>query len=65
MFREWSRSRLQQELFERTDGKFVSPERILLAYAGGEAGLFSMVFGGWASGEMGSQPQTGSVDAWR
>ncbi len=65
VFRGWSRSRLQQELFSRTDGKFVSPERILLAFAGGDAGLFSMVFGGWASGEMGSQPQTGSVDAWR
>jgi hypothetical protein len=67
VFREagWSRSRMQQELFERTDGKFVAPERILLAYAGGEAGLFSMVFGGWASGEMGSQPQWGSVEPWR
>jgi hypothetical protein len=65
LFHGWSRDRLQRELHERTDGKFVSPERILLAYAGGDAGLFSMVFGGWASGEMGSQPQTASVEPWR
>jgi len=45
--------------------KFAAPERILIAYAGGDAGLFSMVFGSWAAGEMGSQPQTGSVEPWR
>ena len=61
----WSRSRIQAELFDRTDGKFASPERILLAYAGGDAGLFSMVFGGWVSGSMGSQPQVASVEPWR
>jgi hypothetical protein len=26
--------------------KFAAPDRILLAYGGGDAGLFSMVFGG-------------------
>ena len=45
--------------------KFAAPDRILLAYAGGDAGLFSVVFGGWAAGEMGSAPQTVSVEPWR
>jgi hypothetical protein len=45
--------------------KFAAPDRILLAYAGGDAGLFSMVFGSWAAGEIGSAPVTRSVDAWR
>ena len=45
--------------------KFVAAERILIAYAGGDAGLFSMVVGGWVAGEVGSDPQSASVDAWR
>jgi hypothetical protein len=45
--------------------KFAAPDRILLAYAGGDAGLFSMLVGGWASGELGSAPQTASVEPWR
>jgi hypothetical protein len=45
-------------------GKFVSPDRILLAHAGGDAGLFSMVYGGWVAGEIGSQPVTRSVEPW-
>jgi hypothetical protein len=44
--------------------KFAAPDRILLAHAGGDAGLFSMVFGTWAAGEIGSQPVTKPVDAW-
>ena len=36
--------------------KFAAPDRILLAYAGGDAGLFSMVYGGWVAGEIGSAP---------
>jgi hypothetical protein len=44
--------------------KFAGPDRILLAYAGGDAGLFSMVFGGWASGEIGSAPVTRSIAPW-
>ena len=31
---------------------------LLLAYAGGEAGLFSAIIGGWASGDVGSSPVT-------
>jgi len=45
--------------------KFAATDRILLAYGGGDAGLFSMVFGGWASGEIGSAPVTRSVEPWR
>jgi hypothetical protein len=45
--------------------KFAGADRILIAYAGGDAGLFSMVFGSWAAGPMGSTPQTARVEAWR
>jgi len=45
--------------------KFAGPERILLAHAGGDAGLFSMVFGSWVAGEMGSTPVSASVEPWR
>jgi hypothetical protein len=45
--------------------KFAAPDRVLLAYAGGDAGLFSMVFGSWAAGEIGSAPVTRSVEPWR
>lgn len=44
--------------------KFASPEQILLAHAGGDAGLFSMIYGGWVSGEIGSTPVTRSVEPW-
>jgi thiol-disulfide isomerase/thioredoxin len=37
------------------------PRGLLLAYAGGGAGLFSMIIGGWANGEMGSQPITKEI----
>jgi hypothetical protein len=45
-------------------GKFAAADRVLIAYAGGDAGLFSMVFGGWAAGEIGSAPVTVSVQPW-
>jgi hypothetical protein len=45
--------------------KFAAPDRILITYAGGDAGLFSMVYGTWASGEIGSAPQTARVEDWR
>jgi hypothetical protein len=45
--------------------KFAAPERILLAHAGGDAGLFSMVYGGWVAGEIGSEPVTRSVAPWQ
>ena len=37
------------------------PDGILLAYAGGGAGLFSAMIGGWANGAIGSQPVTREV----
>ena len=37
------------------------PDGILLVHAGGGAGLFSTMIGGWANGEMGSQPVTHRV----
>jgi hypothetical protein len=44
--------------------KFAAAERIRIACAGGDAGLFSMVFGSWASGEIGSAPVTARVEDW-
>jgi hypothetical protein len=38
------------------------PDGILLVHAGGGAGLFSAMIGGWANGSMGSQPVTHLVD---
>jgi hypothetical protein len=37
------------------------PDGLLLAYAGGGAGLFSSMIGGWANGDMGSTPVTRAV----
>ncbi|NMD24411.1 MAG: thioredoxin, partial [Actinobacteria bacterium] len=34
---------------------------ILIVHAGGGAGLFSAMIGGWANGEIGSQPVTKEV----
>lgn len=61
----WSRERLQQELYERSGAAFAGPDRILIVYAGADAGLFAMLFGGWVSGPEGSSPQTGSIEPWR
>src|SRR4051794_38220086 len=44
--------------------KFAAPERIQIVHAGGDAGLFSMVFGSWAAGEIGSAPVTEKVGPW-
>jgi hypothetical protein len=44
--------------------KFAAPDRITIVHAGGDAGLFSMVYGSWAAGEIGSQPVTRSVEPW-
>ncbi len=37
------------------------PDGLLLVHAGGGAGLFSAIIGGWANGEVGSQPVTKEV----
>ena len=47
-------------LADKTLPKF-RPGGILLACAGGGAGLFSEIIGGWANGELGSQPTTREV----
>jgi hypothetical protein len=44
-------------LHDATIPKF-RPGGILLVHAGGGAGLFSTMIGGWANGEIGSQPVT-------
>jgi hypothetical protein len=41
------------------------PEGILLVHAGGGAGLFSTIIGGWANGAVGSQPVTRVVEHTR
>ncbi len=37
------------------------PQNLLITQAGGGAGLFSMMMGGWAGGELGSQPVTREI----
>jgi hypothetical protein len=39
------------------------PDGLLIVHAGGRAGLFSAMIGGWANGEMGSQPVTREIRA--
>ncbi|MEY2450477.1 MAG: hypothetical protein QOD92_51, partial [Acidimicrobiaceae bacterium] len=39
------------------------PEGIVVVHAGGGAGLFSTIIGGWANGETGSQPVTREIKA--
>ncbi len=41
------------------------PNGLLLVHAGGGAGLFSAVIGGWANGTVGSQPVCTPIDSWR
>ncbi len=40
------------------------PGGLLLAYAGGRAGLFSTVVPGWVNGPGGSEPVTVSIEEW-
>jgi len=49
-----------ERLADSTLPKF-RPGGLLVAHAGGRAGLFSAIVGGWASGETGSQPVTREV----
>ena len=37
------------------------PGGLLITHAGGSAGLFSAIIGGWASGAVGSEPVTREV----
>ncbi len=47
-------------LVDATLGKF-RPDGLLLVHAGGGAGLFSAMIGGWANGDLGSRPVTRRV----
>jgi hypothetical protein len=47
-------------LVDLTLGKF-RPDGLLLVHAGGGAGLFSAMIGGWANGDLGSRPVTRRV----
>ena len=38
------------------------PGGLLLAHAGGTAGMFSAVIGGWVSGATGSEPVTVAIE---
>jgi hypothetical protein len=51
---------LPTELADRTIPKF-RPDGILVVHAGGTAGMFSAIIGGWVSGATGSQPVTTEV----
>ena len=51
---------LPEFLAESTVPKF-RPGGLLVAHAGGQAGLFSSIIGGWINGETGSQPVTVEV----
>ena len=41
------------------------PNGLLLVHAGGRAGLFSAMIGGWANGAVGSQPACAAIDPWK
>ncbi len=51
---------LPEQYAEMTLPKF-KPDGILMAYAGGGAGLFSAIIAGWANGSIGSTPVTREV----
>jgi hypothetical protein len=62
LFRDagWDRARVRRELA----GGDAGLDRVLLTYAGGPAGRFTMVYRGWVSGEAGTMPVTKSVAPW-
>jgi hypothetical protein len=51
---------MPESLAEMDIPKF-GPEGLLIVHAGGTAGLFSTIIGGWANGAMGSTPVTREV----
>jgi hypothetical protein len=64
----WSRSQVAEALFQASadpEPKFADPARVTVVHAGGDAGLFSMVYGSWVAAERGSWPVTRSVAPWR
>ncbi len=55
---------LPEKVTSKASGKLPKfrPDGLLMIHAGGDAGLFSAVIGGWASGEIGSAPVTRVID---
>jgi len=53
---------LPEQFADHTLPKF-KPDGLMLAYAGGGAGLFSAIIAGWANGTVGSTPVTRPVHA--
>ncbi len=51
---------IPEHLADATLPKF-RPGGLLVAHAGGGAGLFSAIIGGWASGSIGSEPVTRAI----
>jgi hypothetical protein len=49
------------ESLEGADIPKFAPDGLLIVHAGGRAGLFSAVIGGWVRGTIGSQPVTREV----
>jgi hypothetical protein len=49
------------EAFAGVDIPKFRPGGLLVVHAGGAAGLFSAIIGGWASGDLGSTPVTQEV----
>jgi hypothetical protein len=50
------------EQLEQLIPKFRSPENIHIVTAGGDAGKFSAIFGGWVSGPAGSMPVSRKIE---
>jgi hypothetical protein len=48
-------NQLTNEQLNQRIPKFASPNNIHLVVAGGDAGKFSAIFGGWVSGPTGAQ----------
>ena len=49
------------DAFKDTQLPKFRPDGIVIVHAGGGAGLFSTIIGGWANGETGSQPTTREI----
>jgi hypothetical protein len=53
------------EAFAGTPIPKFRPGGLQIVHAGGDAGLFSAILGGWVAGAKGSEPTTVAIDAWR
>jgi hypothetical protein len=54
---------IPERLRDATLPKF-RPGGILMVHCGGGAGLFSAIIGGWAGGQIGSEPVIREIDPW-